>query len=119
MFVGQANALQFTAATAALCKALANALTAANCLAVWTADGLGPETPPVARLRAAAARAARRHFEAVAAGALFPALTETALVELCASDDVRARSEDAVYEAVSRWVAHDPDARRAPEVVHV
>ena len=50
-------------------------------------------------------------------GRLLAELPPNTLVALVGDDYVRVKSEDIVYEAVSRWLRHEPAVRKAPDVL--
>jgi len=64
------------------------------------------------RLREAALRVALEQFEALALHESFLGAPLALVEPVLASDELRAR-EETVFEALSRWTAHDPDRRTA------
>ena len=64
----------------------------------------------VRELRTYAFTRARDGFAEASATPAFLALDVDALVLLAGDDAVRVKSEDEVYDAVARWLQHEPAA---------
>ena len=39
-------------------------------------------------------------------------LDSTALVELLSSDDLNVKNEELVFDAITRWISHNPEKRK-------
>ncbi len=39
-------------------------------------------------------------------------LSSTALIELLSSDDLNVKNEELVFDAITRWISHDPEERK-------
>ncbi len=39
-------------------------------------------------------------------------LDSTALVELLSSDDLNVKNEELVFDAITRWISHNPEERK-------
>ncbi|XP_001506836.2 kelch-like protein 25 [Ornithorhynchus anatinus] len=59
------------------------------------------------------------HFEALQRSEDFRSLSKATLLDLISSDELETEDERVVFEAVVRWVRHDPERRRAhlPELL--
>ncbi|KAM8858702.1 kelch-like protein 10 [Spinachia spinachia] len=104
-----AGRLAATAVVRACCDFLERRLTSANCVDMW----LLADSHRRPELRRKAYHHMLRHFEEVAAHSEnFLQLSAWQLVDVIGRDELNVRREDAVFEAVLRWVGHAPDNRR-------
>ena len=79
-----------------------------NCIGVYTfAEQHGRN-----ELMSRADRYIQDHFPAVVSSEEYLTITQKYLESLLASQDLNVPEEAAVYEAVMRWVRHDPARRR-------
>ncbi|TGZ51790.1 hypothetical protein CRM22_010718 [Opisthorchis felineus] len=104
-----ANLLQLNSVRDACCDFLQSQLHPSNCLGIQRFADLH-DCPD---LLASSRRFTEQHFgELLEQDEEFLALTADQLVQLISSDQL-AVSEDRVFEAVLRWVAHDVEQRQA------
>lgn len=83
-------------------------LSAANCLGVAEFGRLHE----LESLVTMAGKYAYEHFVEVAKHEEFLDMSVERLEEFVASDEISVRAEEEVYEAVTRWIQHDPEDRK-------
>ena len=83
-------------------------LSAANCLGLAEFGRLHQ----LEGLVAMAGKYAYEHFVEVAKQDEFVDLSVNRLEEFVASDEISVRAEEEVYDAVTRWIQHDPEDRK-------
>ncbi|XP_059926462.1 kelch-like protein 10 [Gadus macrocephalus] len=104
-----ADYLSVPGAVRACCRYLGARLSVANVVGVWRLTA----HYPLPRLRRQAYGFLLRCFEEVArASEEFPELAPGELERLLGEDGLNAAREEAVFEALLRWVSHDEEGRR-------
>uniref|UniRef100_A0A8C5B8P0 BACK domain-containing protein n=1 Tax=Gadus morhua TaxID=8049 RepID=A0A8C5B8P0_GADMO len=104
-----ADYLSVPGAVRACCRYLGARLSVANVVGVWRLTA----HYPLPRLRRRAYGFLLRCFEEVArASEEFPELAPGELERLLGEDGLNAAREEAVFEALLRWVSHDEEGRR-------
>ncbi|XP_075960673.1 kelch-like protein 10 [Anarhichas minor] len=91
------------------CDFLGEQLCPENCIGIFqvTDTCLSPE------LRLKAYHFIVDHFEEVVLSEEFPQLSVQQLADILGRDDLNVSEESAVFEAILRWIAHEPEERKA------
>ncbi|XP_068576783.1 kelch-like protein 10 [Cebidichthys violaceus] len=90
------------------CNFLGEQLCPKNCVGIFRfSDTLSPE------LRLKAHRFIVDHFEEVALSEEFSQLSVQQLADVLGRDDLNVSKESAAFDAVLRWIAHEPEERKA------
>lgn len=91
------------------CKFLKSQLSPENCISTWKLT----ETYNCPDLQEAAYDFTLHHFEEVTkVSTHFLELSVNDLKNIIEKDELNARQETSVFEAVLKWIAHDPPSRR-------
>ena len=103
-----ASLLGLTEIVSACERFMAKHLGAANCLCIAEFARLHH----LQSLASTAEKYSSKHFSSVFVKEEFLSLSVERLEELASSDDITVTAEEDVYEAVTRWIWHDLDARK-------
>ncbi|NWI64125.1 KLH10 protein, partial [Todus mexicanus] len=104
-----ADYLRVKGIIALCCEFLKSRLSPENCLSIWSFA----DTYRCPGLREAAQTFILQHFEEVTGvSTAFPELSVSDLKDIIGKDELNVRQEDAVFEAIVQWIAHDPQNRR-------
>ncbi|KAM6919420.1 kelch-like protein 10 [Lycodopsis pacificus] len=104
-----ADQLNVTGVVQTCCDFLGEQLCPENCIGIFqfTDTCLSP------KLRLKAYHFIVDHFEEVVSSEEFPQLSVQQLADILGRDDLNVSEESAAFEAILRWIAHEPEERKA------